>query len=283
MLLAYEAAPTERYDSLFDRLVVESSVMADVLSTFSRILPKSKELITGFLPDLQKLSQEPSIPLQTKEFKQALKRVEGLNFLHYEDTLVSVPEGFTGRYVPFLDMMLETQPSLLKHCSTLLQEYETELSMFLSNGDHRLSQKSSDFQYKALAIHRTKYEKKLKPFFDEHRAGLTRQKLGTVFTRFADLNDAFILAEKLQAAVSRSSYDKLLQQVNTVSDLLDLIHQRIEDRSVGQVSGAMAKNIAQGAYEMGKLVELVSLYSYLSQTTLNAIKATAEGLERLFS
>ena len=111
MLLANEEMTPASYELLVKRLVVESNVVSNAIAVFRNLLPKSAELIQSYIPGLNKLidpsEQKPNIT--SKIHKDVVKAAEAYSFLVYESTLVAVPEGFNGKLIPYLQLLLSLQ------------------------------------------------------------------------------------------------------------------------------------------------------------------------------
>lgn len=272
------------YDMLVRRLAVESSVGADILGLFRSIVPKSQELITAFMPNLAQLADDSSKnPLKSSLFRSVLTSSRDFNFLAYEQTLIMVPEGFNGKLVTYLELLIAHTQDELREGVRVLNEYNLELSSFISNADVRKSLRSHGDFYKNIRQAREDWEKNLKKFFDEKNHTISRRPLGTVIERFADLERVFAQAEKLAELRSKLNYQLVKAEVDKTVSMLDLIRERLTDGNINDLSGQVAKNLSEGAYEVAKFVESISIHGYHIETAVSSVNSIAEQLKAIFN
>lgn len=284
MLLAQEAVDVDNAEYLRRRLAVESISTADVIGLFRQLLPKSSDVIRAYLPALSDLeSREHSTKkLDTKVYRDVVKKVEGISYVAFADTLVVVPEGFHGLFTPYLETLLVQNKTLDAFVLETLKDYNLQLAMFLSNADYRQSLKSHQANIDKVRKTRAVYEKALSTYFDKQHTSLSRRRLGDVINRFADLQRLFEKAEELEGVRQHRSYHETIEHVKKASDMLVLIRQRLDQDDISKVSGVVAKDLSDGAYEVAKLVEVLSVYGYHTETALAAVNRLAEQLKTLF-
>jgi len=284
MLLANEELTPPSYELMVKRLAVESTVVSNVISVFRNLLPKSAEMIQSYIPNLTKLvdpvEQKPAIT--SKLHKDIIKALDGYSFLVYESTLVAVPEGFNGKLIPYLQLLLSYDKKIIEDGRKVLADYNLQLSMFLSNADIRISLKSHADTYKRIRKEREDRQKQIQQFFDSKFSTLSRRPLNKVIDRFADLDIIFTLGEKLDQSRKGQDYKVIASDVQKTTDLLALINQRMEQGDIANVSGQTAKNLAEGAYEVAKYVEAIALYGYYVETAVGSTNNIAEQLRKLF-
>lgn len=278
---APEVTDRAELDYLHRRIVLESAVFSNVSGLFTSILPKTRELISSMIPSLMMRGDNADIPFDLRSYQSVLRDVHKLNFVVYEDTLVTVPEGFHGKLIPFITTLLNNSNLLYRDVTNLLVEYEKELSVFLTHADARLSNKSNDLHFKKIKQSRESYERVIKPFFDKKYDGITRQKLGTIIDRFKDLEEVVKLTGRLKTAYTRKHYTEVQSKVQSVSDLMGLIHDRISEGEIQNYSPMMAKTLSEGAYELAKMVELYQIQGYLAEVTIGSVKAAGDVLKDL--
>lgn len=272
-----------RLESLMARMVVESNVGADVLALFRRIVPKSVEVITSFLPNLTQLSEDTArTQLSSNLFKDVLRKSQGFNFLAYDATLVQVPEGFNGRLVNYLALLVLHTEKEIKEGRGVLDTYNVELSMFLSNADIRQSMKSHADLYRKIRKDREDQTKEVAKFFDARNPTLSRRPIGQVLERFSDMERAFLLVEKLSQLRAQLNYKAIVAEVNKTTSMLELIRSRMATNDIGSASPQMAKNLSEGAYEVAKFVEAMSIHGYHVETAISSVMSMAEQMNALF-
>lgn len=284
MLLVTETTDFDNSDYLRNRLAVETISTTDVISLFRQLLPKSADLIKAYLPslsDLEVREHDTTKKLNNKDFRKAVEKAKGISFVAFSDTLVTVPEGFAGHLLPYLETLLVQNRTLSQFALQTLTEYNTQLAVFLSNADSRQSLKTQRTFLDKTRKTRELYEKAVATFFDKKHTTLSRRKLGETITRFADLDAVFAQAEALEQLRTHRSYREIIENVKKASDLLTLIRGRMDSSDIAKVSGVVAKDLADGAYEVAKLVEVLATYGYHTETALASVHSLANQLSEL--
>ena len=270
-------------DLILGQLITQESAVAAVVSVWQAITKKTLLLVNTMVPQLTDLDEKAqTFPIKKTEYKDLLKRVKDFAFVTYSDTLVTVPEGFTGHYVPFLVGLKAIGAELALKAPKIVENYGLELSMFLSNKDARQSLKSHDSLYKTVARERDGYYKELKGFIDPKQPTRSRVRLGSLVDRFQELEQLFYQAEQLEELRKDLRYKELLAGIGKASELLKLIKERFESGELTTASKESIKNLATGAYEIAEYMELIATYGYLVESALGATNALAEQLNDLF-
>ena len=281
----FELEDSLPYNLLQKRIAVESITAPSLFEFFSQLLPKSAELVKSFIPGFTKFAESDApatYRLNNGKRQELLKAVSKVSFTAYEDTLISVPEGFEGHLVAYLEVLLAQSKVVLDHGQAVIKDYNRELAMFLSNLDARSSLKSHAQQYKEIRIEREAYQKAVEAFFKNKNSSLARQKLGSVIERFSDLDKVFQLEEKLINIKKQQDFKIIIAEIQRTVDMMGLVKARIDDKSIETISGQVVKNLSEGAYEVAKYAEYISLYSYFVETALASVSNTADQLSVLF-
>lgn len=275
--------PVEKtYEQHLRHLALESIAMPSgpsILAVLKQIVPRSSELLSSLLPNLSRLSDHPEVPpLNNRERRELLVKLQKVPYMAYQETLIFVPEGFKGKWIPYLELLLSQGDMLLARGKEVVDNYNLELSKFLSNADVRHSLVDKKAEYSKLKAEREGYQKLVDKFFDQTNSTLSRQKLKVVIDRFSDLSTVFQLEEKLLAVRKRQDYKTIIGEVNRASEMLKLISRRLDKGDIEDVSGQVARNLAEGAYEVAKFVEYLAIFGYYMETILASIHNTAEML-----
>lgn len=282
MEFAIEEAAVD-YEQLMRRLAIESITSPDVFALFKKIIPHSVEVLSSYLPSFSNLNQGPAAKFSSPAHLALMKKVSSVNFLAYEDTLVFVPEGFNGKLIPFLELLIAQSKVVLEHGKQVVVDYNLDLSIFLSNADIRQTLKSLSQQYRQIRTEREGYQKAVESFFDKKNSTVSRRPLKQVIDRFSDLNKVYELEERLVGIQKQQNLQVIVSEVQKACDMLKLINARISEGEISSVSGQAAKNLAEGAYEVGKYVEYMALYAYFVESVLASIKNTSEQFEKIFA
>lgn len=273
------------FDFLQRRIAVESITSSSMFSLFGQIIPKTSELIKSFIPNLSQFTEsaaKSNIKLDNKQRQEVLKAISRFSFTTYEDTLISVPEGFNGQLIPYLEVLLGQGKVVIDHGKNVVTGYNRELAMFLSNYDVRTTLKSYSQHYAAIRKEREGYHTAIESFFDKKRSTLSRQPLGSVIDRFADLEKVFLLEESLLSIKKQQDFKAIISEVQRTADMLTLIKGRIDDGSIKDASGQAVKNLTEGSYEVAKYVEYIALYGYFVESALASVNNTSEQLANVF-
>lgn len=273
---------TFTHDQLYRRMVVESVANTSLLALFKDIVPKSAELIRSFTSPLSKFAETPTNRLDNRQREALLKKIKTVNFLAYEDTVVAVPEGLDTKLVPYLQVLVKQSDLVAKHGLKMIQDYNIELGMFLSNADIRTSLKSHSQHYQAVRQERESYQKLINAHFSKKNPTLSRRRISDVIDRFADLELVFRLEQELLEIRGETSHTTVISELNRAADMLTLIRARLDGDEIGNVSNQVAKNLAEGAYEVAKYAEYMGIYAFYLETATASIANMAEQLNGLF-
>lgn len=285
MLLATESSIEATHDYLTTRLMVEEGITENVLTLLKQLLPKSATLLQSILPNLKELEvnkHNGAFKLNDAAHRAVVKHMPDFSFVSYMDTLVMVPEGFEGKLVPYFETLLQQGREISSNGLHVVADYTLELSMFLSNADTRLSLKSMDNKYREIKEERLEREKHLGEFYNKKFITRSRYPIGKLVDRFADLEKVFALTEQLQALRGQLNFKAVADEVQKAADLLKLIKARMDSEEIDSVSGAVAKNLSNGAYEVASYVESVAMFGYYSESALAASKNIVAKLADLF-
>ena len=274
------------YELALKGLVLESFGTQGSFTIFRNIIPKSVELIQSFIPDLNRFApnsnSEPVSQITNSERRALVGTLSKANFIDYSSTLVSVPEGFNGKLLSYLELMIDLGEDAMKNGLQIIQDYSTELSKFLSNSDIRKTMQSHDDYYKTISKIRAKHQEDIKKYFDKNKPTLSRQKFSTIFDRFGDLEKAFVLEQKLKEVKRLQNYSVIVSEIQKVSEILTLVKSRLDNGDIDEISPVVAKNLAEGAHEVGRYAEYLAMYGYLTETAIGTVKNIEEQFTKLF-
>ena len=279
---AVEDADNQDIEYLMKRLAVESAASPFLVNLFKNIVPKSVDLIKSFIPGLTKYQDGKGlVKFDGGQRSNVLKSIQHLNFLAYEDVLVDVPEGFHGRLIPYLELMKVQSKVVLTHGQNVISDYITEVSMFLSNADIRNSLKSHASYYAGVRKERMAYQADVEKFFNKKNMTLAKCKLGTVIERFADLQKIFELEKELHAIRKSQDFAAVAANIQRVADILGLVKARLDAGDIPEMSQQVARNLSEGAFEVAKYAEYMSMYGYFLESSLSCVKGIADKFEQL--
>lgn len=281
MTLNFEDDVTFSLESQMSRLTLESSVTGNVIDTFKNTVPLLAEsLFTQF----KSLSSDKDDELKNEliEAKLVLGKLKvklpHASYLNQTKTLVSVPEGFKGNLLDYVNTLTGMSVELFQEANKTLGEYNFVLSAFITNKENKISLKDHTDLFLRIKARREKLTEEIAHYFPKNN-DLSKAYLGEVIHRFADL-------EVLVTGVDRLNVQRKQQNIKDVSDsvkkCLDLLKVVIDDsknNGMVQVSGAAAMNISNGAYEIGKYVEFIALYRFRVEQVVSTVEKLLKTLD----
>lgn len=270
-------------DQLRKMLAVESihGTNQSVLDIFGRLVTNSTDVLNSFIAPISNfISTTSENTIKNSEYRKTLQAVKVLPFSAYQDTLIQVPEGFTGSLDKYIEMLLKLHMELVGASNEILISYSDELAIFLNNVDHRKSVKNYEAFYKKLSVDRIRFSKSIEGFFKKD-SNLSRVKLGSVMGRFGDMDSIFANAEKLEAVHAKTALSELTSNVKHAVSLLALINDKVKNDKELNISGQMAMHISEGAYEAARYVELVSVACYNVEVALTTVRNLSEQFNKI--
>lgn len=254
------------------RLTTEAYNTANVINLFRNTIPTVK----GYVQDvILELKARDSIDFDISKAARQLDSANGLDsdvkFTQFGHVLLQTPEGFKDKYIPYLEWLIKDGTGFINGASALLEAYYTELSIFISSRDAKLSQKDSSKMYAKLQQSLEGVKDGLASFFDPKSTSALRQA-DTLFDRSADIKTSVKLAKDLNRLRLTLDTKNILGMTERIAQLLDLIIESSEDDKMPDVSGPAAASIAEGAMVAARYVEFVGVLRY---RITEAIAATA--------
>ena len=278
--LEYETC-SHSVESGMRALALESEHLANVIDTFRGVIPalsgKLKETLAQFSQpeDLSKEIKRSKVVYQ--ETKEKLKYAR---FIDLGKTLVSVPEGFKGNFIEYATVLLKLSEPLFRNGTATMSEYNAILASFVTNKEDKVSLRDHTNFYKAIKIQREEINSSMAQFFPE-RGQLSKNYLSDVIRRFEDTEELLNTMEKLDRERKKHSLKDIMESVRKSVDMLDMVIKSVESKGITNVSGAAAMNISQGAYELGKYVELISIYAFRVEQMVKSTESLMETVKRI--
>lgn len=276
---------TASLESLGRRMALESIAnnSTGIVDVFSRLISKSADTLTSFASPLSDLINptKETTGLKKGSYKELSRKLTRIPYSGVADMLVMVPEGFHGDLGAYLQFLKQNQIAVIKAADQVMADYELEISSFLSNVDIRKSSKSHLDFYKKVRTIRSNVEESLAKYFSKKDVR-SRVKFGSVVKRMGEFDEVLALAEDIRgSAMNRKELGNLLAKVTTISELLKLLKEKLENKELNDVSSDMAKHIAEGAYEVAKYIELVSLLSFNGEVAVTCVDSIVDQLNKI--
>lgn len=281
-MIALDIAPktTLSLESQMRHLAMESSFADNVLSVFRDVVPNLAGALRSAFSNLRNTHDiTPEVVAIQKTFKLVDGKIPNAKYLNYTSMLVSVPEGFKGSLLEYVLFLENISDDLFRDTLQTIGEYNVVLATFISDKDSKTALKDHSALFARVAERREKITGGIKKFFPG-TATISKQKFGEVIARFGEIEQIVKVVEKIERSRKQHNLNEVAAAVQKATDMLDVIVKDIETNGVTNVSGNSAMNISQGAFELGKYVELVALYrSLVEQATATVLKLT-EQLDR---
>lgn len=283
MRIAIEAAPVMSLETYLARLSMEEGFLSNLIDTFSKMIPSAISKISDFIPTIER-SNDISEDVQriSKFAKGVSEKTKVVSFSTFEKTLVTVPESFKGNLIEFLKMLDSELPKMYADINKLLGEYTYILSAFLTQKNNQISLKDHDALFAASEKARVALEKKVSYFFTgQHNS--SKQRLGQVIGRFSDLNELEQLVRSIDNQRHKKNLEQIASSVKTAVQYLSMIREQANKGGIDTVSPAAAKNIAEGALEVAKFVETITIVRYRTEQAVACVLQLFEQIDSMVS
>ena len=243
-------------------LSLEAINVANVIEVFKNILPDLNVKITETLDKLSfyKDNNSPEIKEILSNYKELEKKLKLINYVDKKDLLISVPEGFKGNLNKYLDLITEISNNVYPEANKLLNNYKLILSGFLTNKDQKISLTDHTNFFNSIRVKRESNISKLS--FYQTNNNSSKAKLKDSIEKINDIDLLVKKTEIINKVRNNNSLQELVGTVQEISKLLDTVIERVSVGDIANVSGASAKNLSEGAYEVAKYIEFVSLFNF---------------------
>jgi len=270
-LIVSDTAPSLEHQ--LQRLALEANFIQNLSEQFETVLPTlASKLSDHAMLFKARLFDKPAIKDLYVAYDASKSRLDHLVFANYKDTLVSIPEGFKGDFMEYLKVLTNLNAGIYKEANSLLSEYNSVLSDFITNKDAKLSNTSHDILYKKASQYREAMVKKINPFFTS--GSQSKAKLSMMISRFSDVKPLTDLAVGLERLNQPQSLNQIADAVEKSIQLLGIIKDQLEKDQTTTVSGVTASSIANGAYELGQFIEFIAIFNYKCNQATTAVKNT---------
>jgi hypothetical protein len=279
-ILVFDDLTQVSLESQLERLAIESNVLANVIDTFRNIIPNLKHQIDEIKVKLTSGNNSNTIKHCETLFKHISPKIKYANYTNYSHTLVSVPEGFKGNFLEYINVLNKIVPEVYTEANKILGEYCFALSTFITNKEDKISLKDHTNLFHRINEHREQTVNTLSVFFPTTNPQ-SKQYLGNVIGRFYELEQLVDSLKFLDKVHSDQNLNKITSQVNTCCDLLDIVIKNSQKEEMNTISGNAAKNISEGAYAVGKYIEFVSVVRFKTEQAIVSVERLMETLDKV--
>lgn len=279
MKLSIEQTSTLSIEQQIDAISLESEFVNNLIGKLDNLLPS----LLGKLVDISKaFTVDVDARLYKDIKKQRLlikKSIQDKTLENIGGKLVRTPLNLNTTITGYLEALDEVNEDSYAKCIEALGNYSFILSKLLTNIDDKKVLTDHTSYYKDLEEFRVKASDIVEDYLDSSK-GNDKLPLNKVIDRVADMPDVLDKAEHLAGHVKTKTMTEVKSATDKVVDLLKILNDRIDDKSIDSLSGAVVKNIAEGAYATAKFVEHVSLLRYKVIDSLESVVSISEAVTK---
>ena len=204
------------------------------------------------------------------------KDLGGFNFVSHANELMACPTGFKGDFLEYCMTLNENMTPILAGVLGEINLFNIELSQFISNKSIKTSLRDDKNKVKTMAATRVKLTESLGSFFTN--GSNQRLKLSTMYANSAAIMSASTQALQAYEKAYASKPTAIKSDVETIVQKLQIIIDQAEGHDDVEVSQEAMLNLAEKAYELGRQVEMLALFSTQAET---AAVLSSYNLDRL--
>lgn len=204
------------------------------------------------------------------------KDLGGFNFVSRANELMACPTGFKGDFLEYCMTLNENMTPILAGVLGEINLFNIELSQFISNKSIKTSLRDDKNKVKTMAATRVKLTESLESFFTN--GSNQRLKLSTMYANSAAIMSASTQALQAYEKAYASKPTAIKSDVETIVQKLQIIIDQAEGHDDVEVSQEAMLNLAEKAYELGRQVEMLALFSTQAET---AAVLSSYNLDRL--
>jgi hypothetical protein len=276
-------APVQSLEQMAQVITLESSFVDNAIFRINEFFPKlSNQLsdtVSSFTGENFGGYDTPKITAfqAQRDFKVISKRVQSHNFLDFQDVLVQVPEGFEGNLIDYLRLLDRIHLDVFKETLEVIGDYNIVLSSFITNKEDKTSLRVHTQVYTRADAKRQQVLKDIAGFF-KHDSDLSRLPLRKVIARFADMEQLTDAAVDLTKDNHIKNLEKVKSAVNETVTYLDKI---MANKETSEVSGYAAKQLAESAMSVARLVETCSIYAFKTRQAIECTRSLVETIDKV--
>lgn len=272
----YETVIKDTYAQ--ESIALETEFIANAVKTVKSFFPKLAVAIEPAFTLVTKLKEYVPTSEDTNIFKFTSgedKILKELATTDYEDMTklkLWVPEGFRGNMLSYfkdLNLALDYNQDV---SLPALQEFYVLIADIITNKEAKKANKDLSNQTKGYSKSRIEYNKILSSYF---APGSTQaeQEYRTLFKTNKELYECYLERHKLLKKLSQISIKAYTEQVEKIKSSMQILIDLADNGTITELSPVQAKNVSEGAYEMGYQVEFFSVNYFRSMSLANSLQA----------
>lgn len=255
--------------------------MAKLLDTLRNVFPNVKNYFSEVVLEF-KSNDETDFNFQKASmyFSQAEASVVDMNFVKMGHFPVQTPEGFVGRYNPYLEFLSNKGIKYINEAVGHLQAYHTEISRFISSRDAKMLSKDNTRAIAAMEKNLEEMKEELASFFDASTANALKP-ISALFDRGEDIKQALRKSKDLNRARMGIKSKEVLNLTKDISEMLDLVIEQADSDKLSAISPEAINNLAQGALVAAHFVEFIGVLRYRIEEAVSATCIMSEQVVRI--
>jgi hypothetical protein len=247
-------------------LGLEDLTASDSTDIFNQILPK---LVHQFKSLKEELVSTVFSIFSLKE-KRVLNNLKTLNYINLSQSLVTTPQGFKGYFLDYLQSIEKIQTQAYKDADEFIKEYQMVLSSFITNKDDQISSKDLSFFYNRMEQRTLESNGEIAKFFNAPNK-IARSKLQSVLARISDLETISQVVKNIESKHNIDDLKSIEISIVKITSMLDIIIEQMKKQDTSKVSRQAALNLSQGAYNLARYIEFISLLHFRTSIILKVI------------
>lgn len=277
MKLPIEQTCTLSIEQQLDNISMESDFVNNLIGRLDMILPN----LLGKLIDISNTFTIDIDARLSKDLKKqkilVSKAIKHKTLENIGGRLVRVPLHLDTKILTYLNMLDEVNEDSYAKGVEALGNYSFILSKLLTNLDDKKALTDHTAYYKELEKTRIKFVEILEDYTDTSKSN-DKYPLENVVDRLADMPEIMDKALHLSRHINDNTMTEVKSATDKVIDLLKILQERINDKSLDTISGNVVKNIAEGAYITANFVEHVSIVRYKVIDSLESAVSVSEAV-----
>lgn len=230
-----------------------SDFIANCISSFKESALGMKNyllLLQGFRGDNKSLSKIRSTVAGAKD-------LSGFNFAANHNMLLPCATGFKGPYTEYALVLCDNVTPLLHEMTMRMAEFSSELSVFISNKEVKISMRDNGSTIKAMKRWREQKAAVVEPYFTS--GNNQRLQLTKMFSNPQDIVDGCNAAVQAYDLAYAADPKEIESAIGVITAKIDTLIELAEGPTPIDISKEALLNLAEKSYEIGRLVELVAV------------------------
>jgi hypothetical protein len=229
-------------------------------------------LITGFR-ELVKFKATKPLENLSSDQRKFVRLLEDHMYGELRYIQTHVPEGFNGKYLDLLNVLEHSTANCINVEQETLAPYVTFLAGFAVGGNVVRSMDNQAAKWKAVNDDRDEINADYAKLFSGRD---TRKPYSQVVERNLDWTKIFQLSTKVHGEMKGINYAVITDSCRKAETYLELIERNIKAGKLQDATPEVCLALSEGAYQIARMIEFISITHYRVMTAFTAIDRTVE-------